>query len=367
VEASFRKLSSISPAAVKGWYNKSTGAPAVTFICTDAGSGVANCPAPVVVGEGVNQTISSGVVYDQAGNAAVPVSITGINVDLTPPTITAAISPVNPAPTGWYNIAAGPPTVSFSCSDSGGSGLAGPCPAAVLVGQGGNQSVSRSVSDVAGNTNTATLSGINVDTVAPSILITAPAINGTYVLKASVASGYSCADSAPSSGAPSCIGPVPSGSNFDTSTVGPHAFTVTATDPAGNTTVLRYNYTLVYTFTLTPLKSPAQLGSAVPIIWELTDAQVGVIRTLSTLVKLESVFNGATPAGGCVTSLAGTYQTLFSQPNGATGNSSFRFIGPTFQFNWDTTTATVTGTGCYTIKISLDDTTAKMTNPVQLK
>lgn len=358
-------ISPLNPAAT-GWYNQSTGAPTVTFTCTDSGSGVVSCPPPVVLGEGANQTISSGIVFDQAGNAAVPVKITGINVDLTPPTIVASITP-GVASTGWYNIATGPPTVSFTCSD-GLSGLAGPCPAAVLVtSQGPNQTVSRSVSDVAGNTATATQTGINVDTVAPSILITMPANNGTYILKASVASGYSCTDSIPGSGAPTCVGPVPSGSNFDTSTVGPHTFMVTATDPAGNTTVLKSTYTVAYNFILTPSKNTAQLGSAVPVIWELTDAQGGVISSLSTLLKLESVFNGPAPAGGCVASLSGTYQTLFSQPNGATGNSSFRFIGPTFQFNWDTGTVVGTGKGCYTIKISLNDTTAKMTNAVQLK
>ena len=120
-------------------------------------------------------------------------------------------------------------------------------------------------------------------------------------------------------------------------------------------------------FAFTPLKSPANLGSAVPIAWTLQNASGGFISDLSTLIKLESVFNGAAPKTGCVASLVGSSQTLYSLPNGSTGNSNFRMVSNGFQFNWDTTTATATGPGCYTVKITLNDGTSKMTNAVQLK
>ena len=65
--------------------------------------------------------------------------------------------------------------------------------------------------------------------------------------------------------------------------------------------------------------------------------------------------------------LRGTRQTLFNQPIGATGNSSFRLVSPGYQFNWDTGTAAATGKGCYTVLIYLNDqSTPKMTNAVQL-
>jgi hypothetical protein len=131
---------------------------------------------------------------------------------------------------------------------------------------------------------------------------------------------------------------------------------------ANKTGVIRWS------FALSPLKSPANLGSAVPTIWTLQNASGGYITDLSTLAKLESVFNASTvPPGGCVASLTGAYQTLYSVPIGATGNSSFRIVSPGYQFNWDTSTASATGKGCYTIKITLNDGTAKMTNAVQLK
>src|SRR5262249_23187493 len=136
----------------------------------------------------------------------------------------------------------------------------------------------------------------------------------------------------------------------------------TVTLVANNTGVITWIFALTG-----PLKSPAQLGSAVPVAWTLQNGSGAYITDLTTLVKLESVFNGAAPLTGCVASLVGTYQTLYSPPNGSTGNSSFRVVSPGFQFNWDTTTATATGTGCYTVKITLNDGTSKMTNGVQLK
>jgi len=102
--------------------------------------------------------------------------------------------------------------------------------------------------------------------------------------------------------------------------------------------------------------------------WTLQNASGGFVSDLSTLVKLESVFNGSSvPNTGCVASLSGVSQTLYSLPNVATGNSSFRLVSNGYQFNWETTTATGTGTGCYTVKITLNDGTAKMTNAVQLR
>jgi hypothetical protein len=141
----------------------------------------------------------------------------------------------------------------------------------------------------------------------------------------------------------------------------------TFNDPAGNYNPASgaVNDAILWTFTLTPLKSSATLGSAVPIIWTLQDASGNAISSLSTLVKLESVFNGAVPAGGCVASLSGTYLSLYTPATGAKGNSSFRYVPP-FQFNWDTGTVSGTGRGCYTVKITLNDGTAKMTNAVQL-
>ena len=133
--------------------------------------------------------------------------------------------------------------------------------------------------------------------------------------------------------------------------------------------------TTKYQVVLSPLKTPAQQGSAVPIAWSLKDAAGKPVTSLSTLLKMESVYNGPVPAGGCVASASGARETLFSQPEGATGASSFRLVSGGFQFNWDTTTTTtaptLTAKGCYTVLLHLDDrrdfSSPRLTSPVQLK
>ncbi|WP_299029964.1 PxKF domain-containing protein [uncultured Thermanaerothrix sp.] len=74
-------------AASTGWYNSDTGAPTVSFTCSDAMSGlVGDCPGSYTFGEGANQSYSQ-TIYDNAGNSATA-EVSGINVDLTPPSIT---------------------------------------------------------------------------------------------------------------------------------------------------------------------------------------------------------------------------------------------------------------------------------------
>lgn len=129
-----------------GWNNSPA---TVTFTCSDKTSGVASCPLPVTVStEGANQVVP-GTATDLAGNTA-STSVT-INLDMTPPTITAAISP--PPDAAGYN--SGPVTVTFTCSDAL-SGVAS-CPAPVSVTTEGTTSVPASAIDVAGNIATITV------------------------------------------------------------------------------------------------------------------------------------------------------------------------------------------------------------------
>ena len=350
----------IGPAAT-GWYNLATGKPTFNFTCSDATSGISPpCPAPVILNDGANQTVS-GNVKDVAGNSSVATQ-SGINVDTTPPTITAAISPNSPAATGWYNAATGRPTVTFTCIDNI-SGLAAPCPSTVALSDGANQTVSRSITDKAGNTGSATLTGINVDALPPSITVTAPANvvlgtnTGTYLLNASLPANYSCFDAV--SGLAACQAPVNSGVNFSTSAVGANTFMVTATDKAGNVAGQANIYAVVYKFALNPPKSPANLGSAVPLSWTLMDANNTIITDMTSLVTISSLFNSGQPANGpCVASLSGTSPTLLYSPaTGAAGGSNLRQVSNGFQFNWASSTANNTGKGCYTVVIQLRDDT----------
>ena len=76
---------SVSPGAnANGWLN---GPATVTFACTDVTSGIAACaPNQTLANEGANQS-ASGTATDNAGNSA-STSVTGINIDRTPPVVT---------------------------------------------------------------------------------------------------------------------------------------------------------------------------------------------------------------------------------------------------------------------------------------
>jgi len=157
------------------------------------------------------------------------------------------------------------------------------------------------------------------------------------------------------------------------------SYTANDADPGRASTAAIVSITVLppplYGLTMTPLKTAAQQGSAVPIAWTLKDAAGNPLVSLTTLLKLESVFNGAVPAGGCVASTIGIRETLFNLPNGATGGSTFRIVLGGYQFNWDTTTTTTAptlmGKGCYTVLLYLSDrpdmSGPRLTTPVQLK
>ena len=87
-------------------------------------------------------------------------------VDGAAPTITGTATPA-PNAAGWNN---GEVAVHFTCSDAG-SGLASCTPDSVLENEGANQSVTGSAVDHAGNTASATVSGINIDRTAPNTTI----------------------------------------------------------------------------------------------------------------------------------------------------------------------------------------------------
>lgn len=102
---------------------------------------------------------------DNAGNQEAPNSLM-IQVDNTVPSITGVRTPA-PNPNGWNNKNV---TVTFTCADNL-SGLApGSPPAPTVVStQGAGQTVSGTCVDLAGNSATSMVGGINIDTTAPVI------------------------------------------------------------------------------------------------------------------------------------------------------------------------------------------------------
>jgi hypothetical protein len=229
-----------------GWNNTDV---TVSFTCADNGSVPSGIATNTVTGatvssEGANQSvINSGACVDVAGNNAIAATVGGINIDKTAPAISGDLDR-DPAATGWFNIATGAPKAQFTCSDPL-SGIAdGPCPYETApLGEGAAQFVSRTVTDKAGNSASASITGINVDLTVPTITIMSPS-NSSYVLNAVAHAAYSCNGGV--SGLGSCSGPVASGSAFTTASVGAKTFTVSATDIAGNPGSAQVSYNVVY-------------------------------------------------------------------------------------------------------------------------
>lgn len=78
----------------------------------------------------------------------------------------------------------------------------------------------------------------------PSAAITSPTSGGTYTKGQAVDAGYGCQDGASGPGISTCTGPVAAGQPIDTSTAGPHTFTVTATSSDGQTVTKTISYTV---------------------------------------------------------------------------------------------------------------------------
>ena len=150
--------------AQNGWFNHDV---TVDWSCSDpvvngASSGVATCPSPTTVStEGADQTVSAAAT-DNAGNQGTGTA-TGISIDKTPPSITAPALPAPGGANGWYTK---PLTLAFSCSDAL-SGVAS-CPT-IQVNSGAGQTITGTAFDRAGNEASASVGGLNVDTIPPTV------------------------------------------------------------------------------------------------------------------------------------------------------------------------------------------------------
>ncbi|MEJ2852369.1 MULTISPECIES: OmpL47-type beta-barrel domain-containing protein [unclassified Saccharothrix] len=243
-----------------GWLS---GPVLVTFHCTDSGSGVTSCgPDRTISDEGANQA-ADGTATDRAGNTATdPVRV---NIDLTAPTITAAPA-TSPNSHGWYREDV---TVAYTCADA----LSGvdTCPAPTVLTEG-TDTASGTATDAAGNTATATLTGINVDKTGPT-LTGAPSTTDWTTDDVTVT--WTCTDAG--SGVQDT--PAPSTVTGEGAAL---AATASCTDNAGNTT----------TVTVAGLRidraAPATQAEAIPAGWHAdrvditltaTDALSGIAQT----------------------------------------------------------------------------------------
>jgi hypothetical protein len=228
-----------------------------------------------------------------AGGSAGPVS-TSIKRDATKPTIAGSASPAANA-NGWNNTSV---AVSFACGDNL-SGVASCGPNATRALEGRNQSVTGNVSDNAGNSDSATVGGINIDMSAPN----APSVSAdrapeypgdggwfrnTVMLSFAGAGDPDLANGDLGSGVDPAS--VPAAQTFSSS--GSHTASGTVMDLAGNESALGSKTVQVdATKPVLSISCPSILvikGSAASASWTASDAHSGLATGLSGTVALDT-------------------------------------------------------------------------------
>ncbi len=266
-------------------YKKGAGVNA-SYHCDDeaGGSGIATCVGTTANGAAID-TATEGphsftvTAQDNAGN--VGGAVVNYKVDGTAPAIHVTL-PLEGATyaRGSVQIAA------YSCDDILGSGVAscvGPVPpgSAIDTGTLGDKTFTINAVDNVGNAAALTVHYHVTDQAAPAVTITTPTDNAHYVRGANVAAVYACVDDAGGSGLKSCAGTVANGASIDTSSLGSKAFTVTATDNAGNPTTLTVHYSVddgtkpAVTVTTPAEGATYDLGSTVNSAFACTDEAGG--------------------------------------------------------------------------------------------
>ncbi|HEX4815917.1 MAG TPA: hypothetical protein VFV66_24485 [Nonomuraea sp.] len=275
-----------------GWYS---GPVTVSFTCADALSGLASCtPDQVVPGEGTNLG-AAGAASDKAGNTAA-VSVGGLNVDWTAPTLVLSADRAANA-NGWYNAAV---TVSATTCADALSGVAA-CPAPVAIaGEGTGQSVTRTVADRAGNTASASVSGIDIDLTAP--VVTYSGNVGTYTVDQTVAIACAATDALSGVASTSCQNVAAPAYSYP---VGDTTLSASATDKAGNTGVGSSSFTVKVT-----------VGSLCALTRQFS-TNSGVANGLCA--KLEAA--GAAAARGNTNAKAGQIGAYLNQLAGQSGKA----------------------------------------------
>jgi len=250
-------------------------------------------------GVGSDEPVSSWIGLTRGPAGLYRINLTGTTgCDTTPPTV--ALSPAD----GAHVKQGAEVVVDFSCSDTGGSGLAS-CIGTVSDGalldtsQLGEVSVTVTALDHAGNQTVVTNTATVVDETKPTITLTTPAAGAVYELGEQVLAEYSCADEPNGSGLDSCIGDVANGAAVDTGSLGDKTFTVNAGDEAGNTAFMSVTYTVV---DATPpsitVTAPADgavyaVGEQVTADFSCTDEHSGVASCVGSVAVGAAVDTGS--------------------------------------------------------------------------
>jgi hypothetical protein len=255
-----------------------------------------------------------------------------------PPMVTIALTAPNGGTpngqNGWFVTGPVTGTVTADASNPGGGNVSSlDCGALALNTSGvgtpiatgtfsiaaeGLTHISCTAAGSTGDRSSAVSQDVKLDTTKPAVSITTPASGPVYAQGQVVNAAYSCSDGG--SGPATCSGPVANGAAIDT-TNGPHSFTVTAKDAAGNANTATVSYTAAaklapatttcngyYTGTGTDVTVPAgsvcHLLAGASVTHDLTVQSGGVLVAQQISVGHDLTLTGAGGSSVCASSVS---------------------------------------------------------------